>query len=217
MAPGLMATVPQVLVGFLVEVVGVAPDPWDAVGGVADAAVGRVAGTLGGVTGIWVGVWRTVCWDCVSEPVVALLEFKPVDGLERVPAVPRLCVLIWLARASTPAGVVGTSGTALLEITGAGVADGAADWLEVAVPEFTGAVEPLVAAGGLAGVLEAPAAAVARALADGVAPVALPAAAGGAVLAAPCGLGAVDEPAGDAASVALLIIGLFPPVPLKSS
>ena len=88
MAPGLMATVPQVLVGFLVEVVGVAPDPWDGAGGVADAAVGRVAGTLGGVTGIWVGAWRTVCWDCVSEPVVALLEFKPVDGLERVPAVP---------------------------------------------------------------------------------------------------------------------------------
>ncbi len=219
-----MATVPQVLVGFLaaflVEVVGVAPDPWDAVGGVAVAAVGRVAGTLGGVTGIWVGVWRTVCWDCVSEPAVALLEFKPVDGLERVPAVPgdpRLCVLIWLARASTSAGVVGTFGTSLLEITGAGVPDGAVDWLEVAVPEFTGAVDALVAAGGLAGVLEAPAAAVATALADGVTPVALSEEVGGAVLAAPSRLGAVDELAGGAASVALLILGLFPPMPLKSS
>ena len=56
-----------------------------------------------------------------------------------------------------------------------------------------------------------------EALADGVVPVALPEAVGGAVLAAPCGLGAVDELAGDAASVALLIFGLSPPVPLKSS
>ena len=61
--PGLLATVSQVFVGFLVEVVGVAPDPWDAVGCVADTAVGGVAGTLGGVTGIWVGTGRTVCWD----------------------------------------------------------------------------------------------------------------------------------------------------------